>query len=127
MVMTKSIQTFITALFILLLGGGMFFYFKNNSSTKNQYKNGNYSSTTSQSNDKVSSSTAKLDISSHNNKNDCWMIIDGQTYDLTSFIDSHPGGKAILKGCGKDATEMYKGVSAHGNPGSGDNLAKYKI
>jgi cytochrome b involved in lipid metabolism len=28
-------------------------------------------------------------------------------YDVTTFIGKHPGGEAILKGCGKDATQMF--------------------
>lgn len=36
------------------------------------------------------------------------MIVDSQVYDLTSFVDDHPGGKKILvNACGKDGTEMF--------------------
>jgi cytochrome b involved in lipid metabolism len=35
----------------------------------------------------------------------CWVIIKGQVYDVTNFLDDHPGGAAIiLKYGGKDAT-----------------------
>lgn len=27
---------------------------------------------------------------------------------VTEFISSHPGGKAILEGCGTDATELFE-------------------
>jgi hypothetical protein len=35
----------------------------------------------------------------------CWVIIKGEVYDVTNFLDHHPGGAAIiLKYAGKDAT-----------------------
>jgi acyl-lipid (8-3)-desaturase len=36
------------------------------------------------------------------------MAIENKVYDVTSFIPNHPGGKAILKGCGKDATVLFE-------------------
>jgi cytochrome b involved in lipid metabolism len=48
------------------------------------------------------------EVIKHDNKNDCWLLIDGKVYDVTEFIGSHPGGKAILEGCGKDATELFE-------------------
>lgn len=48
------------------------------------------------------------EVAKHNTKDDCWMVIHGDVYDVTAFIDSHPGGLAILQGCGKDATELFE-------------------
>ncbi|MFA6088907.1 MAG: cytochrome b5-like heme/steroid binding domain-containing protein [Candidatus Woesearchaeota archaeon] len=48
------------------------------------------------------------DVSFHNTANDCYMIIDGKVYDVISYVSSHPGGKAILMGCGKDATQLFE-------------------
>ena len=47
------------------------------------------------------------EVAEHNSATDCWLILDGKVYEVTDFIPSHPGGKAILKGCGKDATKMF--------------------
>jgi cytochrome b involved in lipid metabolism len=47
------------------------------------------------------------EVANHNSASDCWLILDNKVYDVTNFIPSHPGGKAILKWCGKDATEMF--------------------
>ena len=48
------------------------------------------------------------EVSSHSSENDCWIVIHGKVYDVTSFISQHPGGNAILQGCGKDATELFE-------------------
>ena len=39
-----------------------------------------------------------------------WTVVDGVVYDITNFVDKHPGGKAkILKGVSKDSTiEFHK-------------------
>ena len=47
------------------------------------------------------------EIAQHNTAQDCWMAIDGTVYDLSTFIDQHPGGDDILRGCGIDATELF--------------------
>jgi L-lactate dehydrogenase (cytochrome) len=36
------------------------------------------------------------EVAKHNNKNSCWIVLDSNVYDVTSFIGSHPGGAAIL-------------------------------
>lgn len=53
------------------------------------------------------------EISKHNSKNDCWMVIDNNVYNVSSFVDKHPGGDKILQGCGKDATEMFNAERKH--------------
>ncbi|KAJ8430244.1 hypothetical protein Cgig2_009422 [Carnegiea gigantea] len=32
----------------------------------------------------------------HNTKDDCWVIIDGKVYDVTLYLDEHPGGDDVL-------------------------------
>ncbi|ESK97372.1 mitochondrial cytochrome [Moniliophthora roreri MCA 2997] len=50
-------------------------------------------------------------IAEHNNRNDCWIIVHGKVYDVTDFLDEHPGGsKIILKYAGADATEAYEPI-----------------
>lgn len=48
------------------------------------------------------------DIAKHNTEEDCWLLIEDKVYDVSEFIPNHPGGKAILQGCGKDATVLFK-------------------
>ena len=48
------------------------------------------------------------EVSEHDSENDCWMVINGKVYDITSFVNSHPGGEEILDGCGIDATQLFE-------------------
>ncbi|MBD3839806.1 MAG: hypothetical protein IE878_05410 [Epsilonproteobacteria bacterium] len=54
-----------------------------------------------------SSEEISKEISNHNSKEDCWISVNGKTYDVTEYVNNHPGGEAILEGCGKDATELF--------------------
>lgn len=53
------------------------------------------------------------ELSTHNTEKDAWIAIDGIVYDISNFIPNHPGGAAILKGIGTDATELFHAVEAH--------------
>lgn len=48
------------------------------------------------------------EIAKHNSKEDCWLLISGKIYNVTKNIPVHPGGAAILEGCGKDATTLFE-------------------
>jgi cytochrome b involved in lipid metabolism len=54
------------------------------------------------------------DLAKHTNENSCWMAINGNVYDVTKYISSHPGGNLILLGCGKDATDLFTGIASMG-------------
>ena len=55
-------------------------------------------------------------VRSNNSAKSCWAVIDGFVYNLTSWINSHPGGSsAIVSLCGTDATSTFK--SQHANQG----------
>ncbi|MCA9371483.1 cytochrome b5 domain-containing protein [Candidatus Woesebacteria bacterium] len=60
-------------------------------------------------------------VAQHNSANDCWFVISGKVYDVTSYIAQgmHPGGPSILEGCGTDATAMFEGQAGpRGEPHS---------
>jgi len=49
------------------------------------------------------------DKAKHKSKEDAWIVIHGDVFDVTKWLDSHPGGAQILlTQCGKDGTEMYE-------------------
>jgi cytochrome b involved in lipid metabolism len=49
-------------------------------------------------------------LAAHDTQADCWVAIDGGVYDLTSYIDQHPGGaQRILNLCGTDGTSAFTG------------------
>lgn len=49
------------------------------------------------------------ELASHNTRDSCWIAIKGTIWDVTTFVDQHPGGASlILKVAGKDATEQYE-------------------
>lgn len=45
------------------------------------------------------------EVFQHRRHNDCWIILEGEVYNVTSWIKKHPGGgKLILHYGGEDAT-----------------------
>lgn len=47
-------------------------------------------------------------VATHKTKTDCWTVVNGSVYDVTSWINKHPGGaQAILSLCGKDGSTAF--------------------
>ena len=57
----------------------------------------------------MSKSFTPADVSSHNSPDKgLYIIIDSNVYDVTNFVDEHPGGAKILKRvAGKDASKQF--------------------
>ncbi|XP_059838322.1 cytochrome b5 reductase 4 isoform X2 [Hypanus sabinus] len=48
------------------------------------------------------------ELAKHNTKTDCWICIRGLVYNVTSYLEYHPGGEEeLMKGAGADATELF--------------------
>ena len=67
------------------------------------------------------------EVEKNSSASSCWSIVNGNVYDLTKWIDRHPGGAAVIKSmCGKDASAGFKNQhNGQGKPES--ELARYKI
>lgn len=51
------------------------------------------------------------EIRTHNLSKDTWLIIHDKVYDITSFLEEHPGGEEVLfEQAGADATESFEDV-----------------
>lgn len=91
--------------FLVLIGIGGYFFL---------YQKGGAETATPQSSSLSPTGEASKPITldeivKHNTETDCWFVIEGKVYDVTKYIESnkHPGGKAIIQGCGKDATTLF--------------------
>jgi len=55
------------------------------------------------------------ELSKHKDPEDCWVVIQGTVYDLTSFADEHPpGAESIYKLGGLDGTDAFLAVHNQG-------------
>ncbi|KNA14665.1 hypothetical protein SOVF_105330 [Spinacia oleracea] len=62
----------------------------------------------------------------HNTKDDCWVVIDGKVYDVSSYLDDHPGGDdVLLSATGKDAKEEFE--DAGHSQDARDEMEKYFV
>ncbi|EXC24203.1 Cytochrome b5 [Morus notabilis] len=51
------------------------------------------------------------EVSQHNNREKCLLVIHGKVYDVTKFLEDHPGGDdVLLSSTGKDATNDFEDV-----------------
>jgi len=56
----------------------------------------------------VSTSFKLSDIAIHTSAEDCWVIVENNIFNVTSYIPNHPGGPdKIIPLCGKDATAAF--------------------
>jgi cytochrome b involved in lipid metabolism len=61
-------------------------------------------------------------VKKNNTASRCWSVINGNVYNLTNWISSHPGGKdAITRLCGTDGTKVFS------NQHQGDPQAESRL
>lgn len=54
------------------------------------------------------------EVKSHNNAKSCYVILGSKVYDVTSFINDHPGGgDLILEHAGQDVRDAMRDVASH--------------
>ncbi len=111
-----------------ILTAGLVFY-QNNKSNLNQIEGSKVDALMQNKINNLSSSGKSLilnmpEIKKHNKSSDCWMLINGNVYDITSFFGSHPGGNSVMAStCGTDATDAYmtKDPNAKSTSGGSDH------
>ena len=66
-------------------------------------------------------------VKENNLASSCWSVINGNVYNLTQWINSHPGGPSVIRGlCGVDGTSSFNGKHrGQGNPTA--TLASYLL
>jgi cytochrome b involved in lipid metabolism len=51
---------------------------------------------------------SREEVALHNHPGSCWLIVETNVYDATSFVKKHPAGATcILRKAGKDATADF--------------------
>ena len=66
------------------------------------------------------------ELCKHNTLEDLWLAIDGIVYDVTPFMDDHPGGGEImLSAANKDGTDDFEDVGH--SPHARELLKKFKV
>ncbi|XP_069595180.1 cytochrome b5 type B isoform X1 [Ranitomeya imitator] len=51
------------------------------------------------------------DVRKRNSAKELWLVIHGRVYDITRFVEEHPGGEEVLfEQAGADATESFEDV-----------------
>uniref|UniRef100_A0A8D0FPJ9 Cytochrome b5 type B n=1 Tax=Strix occidentalis caurina TaxID=311401 RepID=A0A8D0FPJ9_STROC len=51
------------------------------------------------------------EVGKRNSNREAWLVIHGRVYDVTRFLDEHPGGEEVLlEQAGRDATECFEDV-----------------
>jgi len=53
------------------------------------------------------------EVAAHSSREDLWIIVDGRAYDITRFVDKHPGGwLPLINMAGKDCTDVFANYHA---------------
>lgn len=66
-------------------------------------------------------------VSQHDSATTCWSAINGYVYDLTTWVNDHPGGRsAILMICGKDGSPLFN-MQHGGQRSPASILASFEI
>ncbi len=113
---TRSIIKFLIVAFVLVVGITLLMH----SSSPESYQNttgisdDNNSSTSGTTSTGINSGSTSpsytlAQVQTHSGSSSCWTIVGTNVYNLTQWINSHPGGpEAILSICGKNGTAAFE-------------------
>ncbi|XP_055390618.1 cytochrome b5 [Condylostylus longicornis] len=66
------------------------------------------------------------EVLEHNSNKSTWLVIHNNVYDVTEFLNEHPGGEEVLiEQAGKDATENFEDVGH--STDAREMMKKFKI
>ncbi len=95
-------------LIVFIVGGLIFFQQKNSQQISQEAASTSKPNPSQTSKKETANKKITIDeVSKHSSDKDCWMVIEGKVYDLTNYIDSHPGGRVMVNFCGKDGTQAF--------------------
>lgn len=56
----------------------------------------------------------RAEVEAHNSETDCYVTIDDAIYDITDFVESHPGGpELVMEYAGKDIKDILRDETSH--------------
>ncbi|XP_055921813.1 cytochrome b5 [Eupeodes corollae] len=68
----------------------------------------------------------RAEVTKHNTNKDCWLVIHNNIYDVTAFLNEHPGGEEVLlEQAGRDGTESFEDVGHSSD--AREMMNKYKV
>jgi len=66
------------------------------------------------------------EVKAHNDAKSCYLVVHNKVYDVTKFLEEHPGGEEVLlEQAGEDSTEAFEDVGH--STDARDLLADYYI
>jgi len=66
------------------------------------------------------------EVKKHNDNHSCWLVIHNEVYDVTKFLNEHPGGEEVLlEQGGKECSEAFEDVGHSSD--ARELMLKYKI
>ena len=112
--MNKNTLIMLTILVLVIIVGVIFLTPQNQNKQSNtdttqmQPTAGTIEATTAP--DPMQKTYTMADVQSHNAESSCWSAVNGKVYDLTNWINQHPGGpEKITQICGIDGSQGFNG------------------
>ncbi len=98
----------------------------NNATSTNTTQTNNNTNTNNNKPEPLSYTLTAALVAQHSTANDCWVTANNNVYNVSSYINSHPGGaNNITKYCGKDIAAAF---ARQGHSANASNIfASYKI
>lgn len=77
----------------------------------------------------MSQQLCSREVANHNSVGDAWVVVDGVVYNVTSFLESHPGGQSITEQyLGSDISCVIRSYDVHSHSDTAfEILEQYKI